>query len=63
MYVRAELMDGAARTPCPGGKVGALCARNQQTLLHVHQAQGNAAGAAQAKQQLSGCRVPAPARY
>lgn len=46
-----------------GPKVGALCARNQQTLVHVRQAQGDAAGAAQAKQQLSGCRVPAPARY
>jgi tetratricopeptide (TPR) repeat protein len=46
-----------------GPKVGALCARNQQTLVHVREAQGDAAGAAQAKQQLSGCRVPAPARY
>jgi len=46
-----------------GPKVGALCARNQQTLLQVREALGDAVGAAQAKQQLSGCRVPAPARY
>ena len=46
-----------------GPKVGALCARNQQTLVHVRDSQGDAAGAAQAKQQVSGCRVPAPARY
>jgi tetratricopeptide (TPR) repeat protein len=46
-----------------GPKVGALCARNQQTLVHVREAQGDSAGAAQARQQLSGCKVPAPARY
>jgi tetratricopeptide (TPR) repeat protein len=46
-----------------GPRVGALCARNMQTLVHVRESQGDAAGAAQAKQQLSGCRVPAPARY
>jgi len=46
-----------------GPKVGALCARNQQTLVHVRESQGDAAGAAQARQQLSGCKVPAPARY
>src|SRR5215471_7835279 len=46
-----------------GPKVGALCARNMQTLVHVRESQGDSAGAAQAKQQLSGCRVPAPARY
>ena len=46
-----------------GPKVGALCARNMQTLVHVRESQGDAAGAAQAKQQVSGCKVPAPARY
>jgi tetratricopeptide (TPR) repeat protein len=46
-----------------GPRVGALCARNQQTLVHVRDSQGDVAGAAQAKQQVSGCRVPAPARY
>jgi len=46
-----------------GPKVGALCARNQQTLVHVRESQGDSAGAAQARQQVSGCRVPAPARF
>ena len=46
-----------------GPKVGALCARNQQTIVHVRESRGDAAGATQAKQQLSGCKVPAPARY
>jgi Flp pilus assembly protein TadD len=46
-----------------GPKVGGLCARNMQTLVHVREAQGDTAGAAKAKQQLSGCKVPAPARY
>ena len=46
-----------------GPKVGALCARNQQTLVHVRESQGDTAGAAQARQQVSGCRVPAPARF
>jgi tetratricopeptide (TPR) repeat protein len=46
-----------------GPRVGALCARNQQTLAHVREAQGDAAGAAQAKQQVTACKVPAPARY
>ena len=46
-----------------GPKVGALCARNWQTLVHVRESQGDSAGAAQARQQLSGCKVPAPARY
>jgi len=46
-----------------GPRVGGLCARNQQTLVHVRESQGDNAGAAQARQQLSGCRVPAPARY
>lgn len=46
-----------------GPKVGGLCARNMQTLVHVRESQGDAAGAAQARTQLSGCKVPAPARY
>lgn len=46
-----------------GPKVGALCARNMQTLVHVRESQGDTAGAAQARTQLSGCKVPAPARY
>jgi tetratricopeptide (TPR) repeat protein len=46
-----------------GPKVGALCARNLQTLAQVHETQGDTAKAAQARQRLSGCRVPEPARY
>ncbi len=46
-----------------GPKVGALCARNLETIAHSRTALGDAAGAAQARQQLIGCRVPAPARY
>jgi tetratricopeptide (TPR) repeat protein len=46
-----------------GPKVGALCARNQQTLLETRKALGEATNAEVAKQQLSGCRVPAPAHY
>jgi len=46
-----------------GPKVGALCARNQQTLVETRTMLGDAAGAAQARTQLAGCNVPAPARY
>ena len=46
-----------------GPKVGALCARNLQTLVEVRSALHADAGAQQARQQLSSCRVPAPARF
>ncbi len=46
-----------------GPKVGALCARNQQTLVETRKAQGDDAGAQQARVQLAACNVPAPARY
>jgi tetratricopeptide (TPR) repeat protein len=46
-----------------GPKVGALCARNQQTLVEARAAQGDTAGADQARLQVSACNVPAPARY
>jgi tetratricopeptide (TPR) repeat protein len=46
-----------------GPKVGGLCARNLETLAHARNVLGDAAGAAQARQQLIGCRVPAPARF
>jgi Tfp pilus assembly protein PilF len=46
-----------------GPKVGALCARNMQTVVHVRESLGDTAGVAQARQNLSGCKVPAPARY
>ncbi|MGH8122575.1 MAG: tetratricopeptide repeat protein [Rudaea sp.] len=46
-----------------GPKVGALCARNQQTLVETRKAQGDDAGAQQAHQQVAACNVPAPPRY
>jgi tetratricopeptide (TPR) repeat protein len=46
-----------------GPKVGALCARNQQTLVEARGAQGDTAGADQARLQVTACNVPAPARY
>jgi hypothetical protein len=46
-----------------GPKVGAICARNQQTLVEVRSALGDAAGAAQAQQMVGACRQAAPARY
>ncbi len=46
-----------------GPKVGALCARNQQTLFEARTQLGDSAGATQARAQLAACNVPAPARY
>lgn len=46
-----------------GPKVGALCARNQQTLVETRTAAGDATGTELARQQLAACNVPAPARY
>jgi Tfp pilus assembly protein PilF len=46
-----------------GPKVGALCARSLQTLIEVHTVLKDDARVAQARQQMLGCRVPAPARF
>ena len=46
-----------------GPKVGALCARNLQTLVETRNLLGDPTDANLARQQLSSCRVPAPARY
>ena len=46
-----------------GPKVGALCARNQQTLVEARTMLGDTSGATQARTQLAACNVPAPARY
>ncbi|MEO8803967.1 MAG: tetratricopeptide repeat protein [Rudaea sp.] len=46
-----------------GPKVGGLCARNLETLAWTRIALGDNAGAALARQQLAGCRVPDRARY
>lgn len=45
-----------------GPKVGSLCARNLQTLVEVRNAHQDSTGAAQAKSQLSSCRVDRPVR-
>jgi predicted Zn-dependent protease len=46
-----------------GPKVGALCAKNLQTLIEVGNAQSNAGMMADAKQKMVGCKVPAPNRF
>jgi predicted Zn-dependent protease len=46
-----------------GPKVGALCARNLQTLIEAGNAQTNQAMIADAKQKMVGCKVPAPNRF
>jgi len=46
-----------------GPKVGALCARNQQTLIETRKALGEPSNTDVARQQLAGCKVPAPAHY
>ena len=45
-----------------GPKNGSLCARNIQTLIEARNALQDSAGAAQAKVQLSSCRVDRPVR-
>jgi tetratricopeptide (TPR) repeat protein len=54
---------GAQKSYDLGPKVGALCARNQQTLVETRSQLGDTAGATQARQQVAACNVPAPARY
>lgn len=46
-----------------GPKVGALCAKNLQTLIEVGNALSNSAAMADAKQKMVGCKVPAPNRF
>lgn len=53
----------AQRAYDSGPKVGAICARNQQTLVEVRSALGDVAGAEQARAQVAACRQAAPARY
>ncbi len=55
--------DVAQRAWDGGPKVGALCARNQQTLVEVRSALGDALGAEQARVQVAACKQAAPARY
>ena len=46
-----------------GPKVGSLCARNLETLVQARTTLGDEAGAAAARQQAVGCKVPAATRY
>ena len=46
-----------------GPKVGALCAKNLQTLIEAGNAQANQAMMTDAKQKMIGCKVPAPNRF
>lgn len=46
-----------------GPKVGALCARNQQTLVETRTMLGDSAGVQGARQQLAACSAPAPNRF
>jgi tetratricopeptide (TPR) repeat protein len=46
-----------------GPKVGGLCARNVQTMIEVGNALSDPNSAAQAKQKMTGCSVPAPNRF
>jgi hypothetical protein len=45
-----------------GPKVGSLCARNLEALAQARTTLGDTAGATQARQQMTGCRVPPPVR-
>ncbi|HEX3894718.1 MAG TPA: tetratricopeptide repeat protein [Rudaea sp.] len=56
-------VDSAQRSYDLGPKVGALCARNLQTLIEAGNAVSDANAVAVAKQKLLGCRVPAPNRF
>jgi predicted Zn-dependent protease len=56
-------MASAQKSYDLGPKVGALCAKNLQTLIEAGNAQSNAALMADAKQKLVGCKVPAPNRF
>lgn len=55
--------DVAQKAYDAGPKVGALCARNQQTLVEVRSALGDAAGAQQAQVQVAACKQAPPPRY
>lgn len=55
--------DVAQKAYDAGSKVGALCARHQQTLVEVRSALGDAAGSAQAQAQVAACRQAPPPRY
>jgi len=53
----------AQRSYDVGPKVGALCARNLQTLVETRNLLGDPADANLARQRLASCKVPAPVHY
>ncbi|WP_101924862.1 MULTISPECIES: hypothetical protein [Luteimonas] len=53
----------AERAYAIGAQVGPLCRRHWATLEQVRLAQGDVAGAGQARVQIDGCRVAGPERY
>ena len=56
-------VDSAQKSYDLGPKVGALCARNLQTLIEAGNVAGDANAVAAAKEKLSSCRVPVPNRF
>ena len=55
--------DAAQRSYDLGPKVGALCAKNLQTVVEAGNAMSDAAMMAGAKGKMSGCKIPAPNRF
>ena len=55
--------DAAQRSYDLGPKVGALCAKNLQTVVEAGNALSDGALMARAKEKISGCKVPAPNRF
>jgi tetratricopeptide (TPR) repeat protein len=58
-----QAVDSAQKSYDLGPKVGALCARNLQTLIEAGNATNDPNSVAAAKQKLLSCRVPAPNRF
>jgi len=67
LYVQTNNWSGAVASAQKsydlGPKVGALCAKNLQTLIEAGNAQTNQAMMIDAKQKMAGCKVPAPNRF
>ena len=56
-------VEAAQKSYDLGPKVGALCARNLQTLIEAANVLNDPNAATAARQKLSSCRVPAPNRF
>ena len=67
LYVETNNWNGALASAQKsydlGPKVGALCAKNLQTLIEAGNAQSNASLMTDAKQKMVSCKVPAPNRF